>query len=334
MDLFIGIVIGLALAGGVFGIVVLIKRRNAAWENSSTSSSRDEREDRRDTSREDAERSLATREAEAKNAAYRQMRDKYDAATTREEYVALQTELEAGRSKLAEADYDSLVSQIESEIEALDEEARARAEIEPKLAAFAALKNVTDKEELFTKLHPMFATDETPVITYDELEEHAEEGDLDWLDTAYDEALIEHLKALLIAAREGTVADYKAVTKLWDELEDYSSNTYDDRDDLVSQNLATEWNEMIVRFKREPDYDEDLYGLDDLDEDGYKAIIKKAREDHDLLSLRLLFIIVNEWQDSDFTDLLVASFTEELQAQLDAQYLALGFTPNEQERSV
>ena len=330
MDLlFIGIAIGLALAGGIVGIVVLIKRRNAAWENTSSNSSRDERPD---TSGHDAERSIASREAEAKEAAYSQLLDKYEAATTIDEYVSLQRELETKRSKLAEADYDSLISYIESAMTALDEEADARALIEPKLAAFAALKNVTDKEKLFTELHPIVVTNEEPVITYDELEENAEEGDLEWLSQTYEEVLIEHLKKLVIAAREGTIADYEMVTTLWDELEEYDSNTCDDRDDLVSQNLATEWNEMIVRFKREPDYYDDLYGLDDLDEDGYKAIIKKAREDHDLLSLRLLFILAED--DSTFTDLLVASLTEELQVELDAQYLALGFAPDELERSV
>jgi len=329
MDLLAGIVIGFVLAGAVVGIVVLIRRRNAAWENTSQNSSRNERSD---SSHKDAERSLASREAEAKNAAYRQMRDKYDAATTREDYVALQSELKTKQSKLTQADYDTLVSWIESEIETLDEEARARAVIEPKLAAFAALKNVTDKEELFIELHRIFLTDEQAVITYDELEENAEENDLDWLNTTYDEVLIEHLKKLLIAAREGTVSDYKAVTTLWDELEEYGSNEDEDRVEFVTKHLATEWNEMIVRYKREPDYYEDLFGLDELEEEDYKMIIKKAREDHDLLSLRLLFMLSDD--DSDFTDLLVASLTEELQAELDAQYLTIGFAPDEQERSV
>lgn len=65
----------------------------------------------------------------------------------------------------------------------------------------------------------------------------------------------------------------------------------------------------------------------------YKEIIRKAREENDFTSLRLLILMADEGVD-DFTGLLLDVLLTELRTELDAQFLALGFKSGENERSV
>lgn len=310
MDLFIGIVIGVALMGVAFVIARAVKKRKqkpSDEPHSSTSTSFD------DTQK------------ETKKAAYQELRDRYDYISTRDEHTSLLREIESKQSRLNREDYDRLVRLLNEGIQALDAAEQARSVVEPKLAQFRRLKNVMNREELFNELHRISQGDET-VITYDELEEYGEKGDVEWLNKTYDELLIEQFRTLLVTARTGSVADYRKVMKLWEELEDFYSTDDDDRQEFVTKHLANEWNEMIVRFKRELDWDDDLFTLDDISDEDYPALINKARREGDFLSLRVALLLSD---DSSFTDALIENVTEEFERELDSQYAKLGFMPGE-----
>jgi len=256
---------------------------------------------------------------------------KYDSMSTRDGYVTLQREVESKRSSLSEDGYEQLKSVIGSAIKRIDDEVAARIIVDPKLAKFAALKNITDPELLFTELHRITITKDG-VISEDELFQYGKEEDVVWLTKSYDKLLLEHFRKLLVTARQGTVADYQKVMELWEKLSEYYSDSSEDRDDIVESYLAKEWNEMIVRFKREVDWNEDLYGYDDLRAEAYPEIFRKAREDKDLLSIQVSLMLANE--DPAFVEAVAETRLKNLRDDLDTQLLAIGFKPDEEERSV
>ena len=262
---------------------------------------------------------------------YEALSVKYDSLSTRDGYVTLQREVESKRSSLSEEGYEQLTRAIGSAIKRIDDEVAARIIVDPKLAKFAALKNITDPELLFTELHRITITKDG-VISEDELFQYGKEDDVVWLTKSYDKLLLEHFRKLLVTARQGTVADYQKVMKLWEELSEYYSDSSEDRDDMVESYLAEEWNEMIVRFKREVDWNEDLYGYDDLRAEAYPEIFRKAREDKDLLSIQVSLMLANE--DPAFVEAVAETRLKDLRDDLDTQLLAIGFKPDEEERSV
>lgn len=331
METIIGIVIGLVVGIGAALVVSAVRRRQAEWnqpQNRSASASIAQ------DSSDDEEEFQEPEPDDPKQIAYRELQVEYNAASIREEYTALKTKLESKKSTLTTDDYDYLLGQTNNMLSSLEQEERERAEFDAKIQQFRDLRTQTDREELFTDLHHiLLLRDEDHFITYDELENYGEQEDLDWAARTYDELVLERLGQLIDAAGSpgGTVEDYNKVREFYGELWDNSYTNADGNeiDDVMSDELKDAWNNMVVRFVREPDTSDDLYGYDDLDEDDYRKIIKGARE-HDLLSLRLLTMLS---ADGNIDDTLIEVFVTEFQTDLDAQHLALGFKSGEDVRT-
>jgi len=305
--LLIGIVIGLAIAFVVSTIKGQRKKQDARSVVRSTTA---------DT---------------AQQATYLDLRRRYEAATSKSDYVKVLQDINGKKTKLTEQDYTRLVELTQATINRLDKQEKARVLIEPKLVTFRALKTLTNREELFNELHRI-NTGSTGILTYEELSEFGTEEDLGWMGIAYETLLKEHFRELLVAARNGSVADYDKAMVLWEELEDFYSSKREDRRDFVREYLASEWNEMIIRFKREIDWFEDIYGYDEPDEDEMNEILRKALVDHDLLSMRLSLALAEEY--SEFADVIIAKVTGEITVELETQLQAIGLKPGETMRTV
>ena len=138
---------------------------------------------------------------------------------------------------------------------------------------------------------------------------------------------------MLIAAREGTTSDYQEVMKLWEELREDGVGRMN-REEFVIKHFADEWNQMIVRSKRELDWNGDLFAFDSGDEQVDNAeLVRKAREEHDLFSMRVVIKLFED-NDYDFDRIIAESVVEELKTELEVQYFNLGFKSGENERSV
>ena len=338
MDFVLGCIAMLIAVGIVYVVVRAVRRSRANSQSESASSapslsfSSSERRDQ------EVEKPKSSEEV-----LYDQLYNTYHSSSTKEEYETLLQDIKSKQHRLYSEGFNELTSMVNDEITRLDEEAAAQAAIDLKVEKFRALKSVMDSEELFTELHRIYviryddeedAATMGAIISYEDLEEYGEQSDLDWLAETYDKLLVERFRTLLEVARVGTVADYKKVQELREELKsnDYTDVEGEDVDVFLTNNLTSEWNEMIVRFKRELDWYEDLMGLDNLDEDAYKVIIKKAREDKDFMSLRLLIMMIDE-DVSELKDLFIETLITELRTELDVQFLSLGFKSGEEERS-
>jgi len=309
MDLLIGIVLGLVIALAIYGIRRLFKKDDSDSQSSSSDKSPD---------RLRQEESTRT---------YAALVEKFEAAVSRSDYEKVLSEVKSKQSKLLPDDYDRLVPVVKNAIEGFDIEAAKRAAVEPKLAAFRTLQSAPT----FDSLHRIYL-EEDGIITIDEIDTYGEEGEAERLHRTYDALLLERLRELILTARAGTVGDYKKVTTLIEELGNYNSHDDEDVSELIGRYFTQEWNEMIVRFKRNLDVEYDLFGMGELDEEAYKEIIKKAWEGNDLLSLAL-FNALSDYS-GEFTDVFVEMVGGIFQEKLDAQLLAAGFKPGEEERSV
>lgn len=316
MDLIIGIVIGAA----IFGVILLLVRFARSIKAEHDDRGQDSRSD---NGRDSLDRQESRRTSDA-------LQQKMLEASSHDQFAIVLRDIENQRSQLNTEDYNRLVRNVNLSIDGLKQTEAEKAKIEPKLAAFRQLKSVTDPEALFIELHRIYLSDQDSVISVDELDDHGEKGEYEWFARTYDTLLVEYLRTLLIAARHGTLVDYKKVMQLWEELSDFLSNESEGRQEFVTKHLASEWNEMIVRFKRSIEW-EDLMGIDDLGENDYKVIINKARQEHDLLSLRM-YAFFDEQGDSVLAEALVEIVTEEFRSDLEAQLLATGFIAGEQER--
>lgn len=244
--------------------------------------------------------------------------------------------IKANKSKLNPSEYEFLIQGAEARLAGIaDEEAAAEA-VKPKLAAFAALRQETDHEMLFAELHKIVLLDSADaLISTDELEEFGEEVDVDWAASTYDTVLESHLRLLLANALNGTAADFQKVMDLWEELDDngyYDEKDEEGREHFVRTRLATEWNAVIVRFKRELDWDDDLFTLEDLDSDEYPNLLQKAK-DGDLFALRVVLLLLDD-EDDDMEELILDQSKAVFQSEADTQSLALGFAPGAKFRSV
>jgi len=301
MDLLIGVVIGVVLAGVIYIVAMAVKK-----------------------SRPDDQT------PEAKDAAYYALKDKMALATSEDDYMALLAEFTFQQGKLHEKHYKKLFTEATRRIQEISANQKEYAEIEPKLQQLRALYDTTDKDQLFTELHRVnLGVD--GIVTYDQLNTYGERGEVEQFSRTYDELLAVHLRRLLIVARDGTVEDYRRVMTLWEELDEFSGAGGEDRDEFVTEHVANEWNEMIVRFKRNPDLYNDIFGLDRLGRDGYKVILQKARQTGDLLSLRLSVLLAEV--DYIVSEVLSEIVLEEFTKSLDDHYVTLGFKLEEDERT-
>ena len=256
---------------------------------------------------------------------------RFSVISTRDEYTSLHRDVNAAQSDLGEKNYNRLVELITRKYEELDFREEALAKAKQRLGAFQAIRTITGRDDLFRELHRIYTGNEG-VITYEDLEEFAEDSDLEWYNQTYVELLEEHFRTLLVNARNGTIADYQKVMAVDKQLEDLFMPTGEDWEDFATKRFANEWNEMIVRFQIKLTWSNDLLGLYDLKKADYREIFRKAREEHDFLSLRLSAFFIEE-EDSDFLDILVESIAKELQTELSDQYLILGFKPGSEERT-
>lgn len=309
MELLLGIAIGLAVALVVALIRKGLKGGTATRESAGVPVTRNKQEDR---------------------SVYLDLRKRFEAATSKSEYENVLQDVKNKKSRLSEEDYDRLTDMAQSAIDQVEKLERDRQLVEPKLVRFRALKTLTDNEELFNELHRI-ATGNTGILTYDELELYGTEEDDEWLRATYDKSLKEHFREMLVTARNGTVADYKKVMVLWEDLKDFVSAKDEEREDFVREYLASEWNEMIVRFTREPDWYNDISGYDELEEDDLKEILRSALVDHDLLNMRIALLLAD---DSDFTDVVIAKVMGDITVELETQLQAIGFKPGEIVRTV
>lgn len=301
MNLWIGIVVGLVLAGGIYIVAMAVKK-----------------------SRPDDQT------PEAKNAAYYVLKDALALAASEDDYKKLLKEFDLQQSKLHKKHHDKLVEEANWCIEEIRAKQKERAKTEPKLQQLRALYDTTDNDQLFAELHRInLGVD--GIITYDQLDMFGEKGELERFSRTYDELLATHLKQLLVVARDGTIEDYQKVMKLWQELDEFISAANEDRNEFATRHVAYEWNEMIVRFKRNPDLNNDLLGVDDLSRDDYRTILRKAREADDLLSLRLSVLLAEE--DYNVGEVLAEMILEEFTDKLDKHYVTLGFALEEDERT-
>jgi len=309
MELLIGIAIGLAVA-----VVIALVRKGLKGG----------------TDKRDSEGDSAIRNKPEDDSIYRDLHRRYATATSKSDYVQLLQDIKNKKSRLTERNYTQLSELTQQMINQLEKIERDRALVEPKLVSFRALKTLTNNEELFNELHRI-ATGDTGILTYDELELYGTEEDVTWARAAYDTSLKEQFRKMLVTARNGTVADYKKVMVLWDELKNFVSTKDEERKDFVREYLASEWNEMIVRFTREPDWYDDISGYDELDEDDLKEILRSALVDHDLLNMRVALLLAD---DSDFTDVIIAKVIGDITVELETQLQAIGFKPGETMRMV
>lgn len=333
----IGIVIGLVIGGIVVLIVFGLRRMNASLNGGKTTT---RGSDRSTQSRGREPEPYSEPERTPQEKVYDALYEEYQSATTREQYTSLQAKIESKRSQMTEELYQSLNRDVSNEIDAIDQEAADQAVIDAYLAKFRALKTETDKEKVFEALHQIKVvqvndeTDEPEIALYEDIESNGETEDIDWMNSTYDTLLKERLRTLILAAREGTVDDYQALNSLISELDDsgYESEDHEDVYDIIGSNYADDWNEMIVLYMRSPDWYDDFYGLDDIEEDGWTAIFKKARDEGDLLSIVLS--LMKEENDNTFSEFLVEDKLKEIQTQLDTKHLAIGFRSGEEERGV
>ena len=246
------------------------------------------------------------------------------------DYSRLQQDVQSPSSNLTDERRDELLRLIEGAVQKIKE--KEREVVAPKLAQFQALKGITDEEQLFHELHRISVGD-TGVITYNELDSYGDVTDTDWLDDTYEKLLVKRFRRMLIAAREGTTSDYQEVMKLWEELREDGVGRMN-REEFVIKHFADEWNQMIVRSKRELDWNDDLFAFDSGDEQVDNAeLVRKAREEHDLLSMRVVIKLFED-NDYDFDRIIAESVVEELKTELEVQYFNLGFKSGENERSV
>lgn len=256
--------------------------------------------------------------------AYTELSEWYNKAETIEEHRALLLEIERRRSELGEGAYTSLTSRVQQCSEALEKRAAAAAAAEQHLVAFRELRRTARPEDLFRELH-LINTTEGGVITYNDLNEYGEKEEVEWFDRTYETLLQQHLGELLVAAQSGAPADYERVTTLWEQLAYFRTEQGDDRKEFVTKHLGDEWLEMIVRCKQELYWEDDLFPLDDIDEEGYATLIRKAREEHDFLSLRLVLLFGDEYHDLEFTKVFRKTFMQDFRDELDAQRRRLGY---------
>jgi len=301
MDLLIGVVIGVVLAGVIYIVAMAVKK-----------------------SRPDDQT------PEAKDAAYYLLKDKMALATSEDDYMALLAEFTFQQGKLHEKHYKKLFTEATRRIQEISANQKEYAEIEPKLQKLRALYDTTDKDQLFAELHRVnLGVD--GIVTYDQLNTYGERGEVERFSRTYDELLAAHLKQLIVVARDGTVEDYQKVMKLWEELGEFVSADNEDRDEFATRHVAYEWNEMIVRFKRNPDLQNDIFGMDNLSRDDHKTILQKARQTGDLLSLRLSVLLAED--DDIISEVLLEIVLEEFTKSLDDHYVTLGFKLEEDERT-
>lgn len=321
MDLLLAFVAGIALMALVSWIVRKV-RRSSKDSNDKSASAGESFEQRKQREKEDRETAL-----------YDELYDRYHSSSTRVEYETLERDVRSNQSKLSVERYNRLINLITDMLGRLADEERRQAEMEPKLAKFRALKNSMDTDNVFTELHRINVLDaEDSIISYGNLESYGETADVNWMYSTYDRLVLERFRILITIARSGTVTDYRNVRTLFDELEenDYTNENHEDIEEILAEHLKDEWNEMIVRFVREPDSD-DLFGYDDLTEDDYKEIVRKAREEGDLLSLSWIILLDD---DGEIADTLVEVLMTEFRTELEKQHLALGFKSGEDARSV
>lgn len=340
--LWLGIFIGAVVIGGVVGIIWLLRRsgKNSEPQRSNGSSrapnSRSGSAGNTSSSKDSAEETTRRERI----ALYEELRGEWYSINstndTSSAYEAYLVKLDTNKSKLDAESYQVLKGWTESRLAGIaDKEARA-AEVAPKLRAFMALRSETDKNVLFDELHKIvLLDDDTGIISSEDLEEFGTEDDVNWAATTYDTVLEWRLRELLILARDGDVSDYRKVMDLWQQLDDndyYDETNEEDREYLVRTKLAREWNEMIVRFKRKLDWEDDLFTLDELDSDDYPDLLQKAKSG-DLFALRVILLLIED-EDEDLSELIIELTNKALQADADAQSEALGFAPGATTRSI
>lgn len=324
MDFLFGLLAGVVLLGFIWLLVRSIKRWRAKMQAEDNWS---------DVSRADASVDpIAGRmreETKRKHERYQDLMQAFNDAESIDAYQRLLKTLEQSKSQILEDDYNRLKDSITRTIKELEDEATQAALMAPKLAAFQALKSRPDSTELFEILHRIHF-EQDGILTLDELEEHCTQSDTTWFYEKYEVLLVEHLRNLLLAARNGTAADYEAVMELWEDLEDFETTKGEWRDELIEKHLLDEWNQVVVRFIREPDSDDELFGLDELDDDDYRTILEKIRESDDPLSLKVALILLDE---TSFDQTVVEVFRETLNARIERFHEEIGFKPGESIRS-
>lgn len=323
MDLLLGIVIGAVMMAICFFAIRSIKRSHSNQKASAASSQHDNRSPMFESAEDRRQREKEARQ----DSAYRELLNKYAEASTRGEYETVKRTVNSNRSQISEEQFDWLIEMVDTALEELERNERIAAEMAPKLAQFRALKSSTDSDYVFAELHKIYVLEqeEDVIIQYSELEAHGDEDDMDWMTSTYDKLVIERLQMLIATAITGTPEDYEKVRALHGELLDhhYVSKDHEDINELMDDETKKAWNEMVVRFLREPHPYDDLYDYDYIEHSEYDELIKKAREG-DLLSLHLVVLMM---EDSDISDRLVEIMTEEFNEQIEQQKLALGFLP-------
>ena len=268
----------------------------------------------------------------AKSEAFTEFRSVFSLDITREECVEKLDDIKSRESDFQEEDYDWLVRDGERRLREIDSIEEERIETEPRLKNYRVFIETAAKVKLFNELHRI-KLGTSKIISYTDIECFGAKGELEWFKRTYDELLVPRLRQLIMSARHGSVAHYQRVMVLRKELDGFQSSEREDIEDFIAKHLAYEWNEMIVRFKRNPDWYDDIFGYEDLTSEDYTRIITKARGEHDLLNLLVLIKLVEDG-NYNFVDALVATVVEELKIQRDAQQLELGFKPGEDERSI
>lgn len=335
MEFFLlGVVVTAAVMIGAYFIVRRVRRTKDA--DSSSSSSTNSASSRSVIRGPSLEEQRQARLEERQNETYRDLSNKYAEADTIEQHVALLREVENKRSDLSNYRYETLSSRIKEDIEAAEKDAQIRAEMAPKLIQFRALKILADNEVLFEQLHRILKDGDDPeaIIFYSDLEKYGEERDLEWLSAVYNAMLPERLKTLLETARTGTIEDYQKIRALVDDLVEY--DYVDDNDDyidaIIQQQFQKEWNEMVVRFFRDPG-DEDYFEPTEPDgEEEIDALLHRARVEKDLLSLQMLRASIEDEDDVYYR--FIELTQKELEEEVEQQLLALGLRPDEQESGV
>lgn len=250
----------------------------------------------------------------------------------RADLAAFETRAKEGlHHGLSSEELSQIIAQINQQVAVIDArkaaEAAHRTAIQPALADLAALRtvNLGDPDEarkVFNRLHQIKIGED--LLRYDDIIDYGDELD-EWFAATYSSLLRGRFRALIQEAREGSIEAYLEVMKLYRGLDDVIVDIDGDTiDGFIDENFLAEWNAMIVRYLRLPEWGPDsLHWNYDWEEGDYLQILKEARAG-DLLCLQYVRLMLED-DDSDLAEAMKDLLRAETTEALEAQHRALGF---------